>query len=81
MSDEGAFTWVLVPEYGAPIKWLIQRVDSLEQLMELAGLSCAETVQKTYPPSSHKKVLVIAGPGNQVGLPPSHHRSFAKLTG
>lgn len=38
--------------------------------MELAGLSCAETVQKTYPPTSHPKVLVVAGPGNQViGFP------------
>ena len=35
----------------------------LEQLMELAGLACAQTVQSVYPSHTHKKVLVAAGPG------------------
>jgi NAD(P)H-hydrate repair Nnr-like enzyme with NAD(P)H-hydrate epimerase domain len=40
---------------------------SLDQLMELAGLSVAETVYKTYPPSKSQRILVIAGPGNNGG--------------
>lgn len=36
--------------------------------MELAGLACAQTVARTYPAKSHKRVLVIVGPGNQVCL-------------
>lgn len=38
---------------------------TLEQLMELAGLSCAQTVQRLYPPHTHPKVLIAAGSGNQ----------------
>uniref|UniRef100_A0A8D8UD56 NAD(P)H-hydrate epimerase n=1 Tax=Cacopsylla melanoneura TaxID=428564 RepID=A0A8D8UD56_9HEMI len=38
---------------------------SVDQLMELAGLSCANIVAKTYP--KQKKVLVCAGPGNNGG--------------
>lgn len=34
--------------------------------MELAGLACAQTVARTYPAASYKRVLVIIGPGNQV---------------
>ncbi|KAJ9110971.1 hypothetical protein QFC20_002738 [Naganishia adeliensis] len=40
---------------------------SLDQLMELAGLACAQTVARTYPAKTYKKVLVIVGPGNQGG--------------
>ena len=40
---------------------------SVDQLMELAGLSVACSVYAEYPPSSHKRVLVIAGPGNNGG--------------
>ena len=40
---------------------------SVDQLMELAGLSVACSVHAEYPPSSHKRVLVIAGPGNNGG--------------
>lgn len=41
---------------------------SVEQLMELAGLSCAEAVYKTYPPTEKcKHVFVACGPGNQGG--------------
>lgn len=35
----------------------------LEQLMELAGLSCAQVIQKEYDSEKFKKVLVFAGPG------------------
>ncbi|KAM8818753.1 LOW QUALITY PROTEIN: NAD(P)H-hydrate epimerase-like [Rhynchonycteris naso] len=44
---------------------------SVDQLMELAGLSCATAIAKEYPPKSMSKnpptVLVICGPGNNGG--------------
>ncbi|GAA5953295.1 hypothetical protein JCM21900_004476 [Sporobolomyces salmonicolor] len=54
---------------------------SLDQLMELAGLSCAQAVAKLYPlgphlpldangvkqKRTHERVLVCCGPGNQGG--------------
>ncbi|SCW03972.1 LAFE_0H03092g1_1 [Lachancea fermentati] len=42
---------------------------TLEQLMELAGLSVAQAVQRQFPLSIyHKnKILVVAGPGNNGG--------------
>uniref|UniRef100_A0A8C5Y9E7 NAD(P)H-hydrate epimerase n=1 Tax=Microcebus murinus TaxID=30608 RepID=A0A8C5Y9E7_MICMU len=44
---------------------------SVDQLMELAGLSCATAVAKAYPPTSMSRspptVLVICGPGNNGG--------------
>jgi NAD(P)H-hydrate epimerase len=36
---------------------------SLDQLMELAGLSVASAYATVYPLSSHPRVLIIAGPG------------------
>lgn len=41
----------------------------LQQLMELAGLSCAQALAAAYPSSGSKrqKVLVCCGPGNQGG--------------
>ena len=35
--------------------------------MELAGLSSACAIHATYPPSSHRVVLVVVGPGNNGG--------------
>ncbi|XP_047410498.1 NAD(P)H-hydrate epimerase isoform X2 [Sciurus carolinensis] len=44
---------------------------SVDQLMELAGLSCATAIAKAYPPTSMARstptVLVICGPGNNGG--------------
>ena len=41
---------------------------SLDQLMELAGLSVASAVYKQYPPTPAKnKLLVLVGPGNNGG--------------
>jgi NAD(P)H-hydrate epimerase len=40
---------------------------SIDQLMELAGLSIASALQTVYPPASHRRVLVLAGPGNNGG--------------
>lgn len=33
----------------------------------VAGLSVAQSVRAEYPPSTHNRVLVIAGPGNNGG--------------
>lgn len=40
---------------------------SVDQLMELAGLSCATAVHRCFPPDRCNKVLVICGPGNNGG--------------
>lgn len=40
---------------------------SLDQLMELAGLACAQTLAKVYARDKHPRVLVCCGPGNQGG--------------
>ncbi|KAL5521026.1 hypothetical protein ACEPAG_8948 [Sanghuangporus baumii] len=40
---------------------------SIDQLMELAGLACAQTLAKVYPKATHSRVLVCCGPGNQGG--------------
>lgn len=40
---------------------------SIDQLMELAGLSVAEAVHLKYPPSTHPRVLCVCGPGNNGG--------------
>eukprot|EP00877_Chromochloris_zofingiensis_P011474 jgi/Chrzof1/6580/Cz19g01230.t1 len=40
---------------------------SVDQLMELAGLSVACSLSSEYPVDSHSRVLVIAGPGNNGG--------------
>lgn len=40
---------------------------SIDQLMELAGLSCAQAVFECYPPTKYPNILVACGPGNQGG--------------
>jgi len=40
---------------------------SLDQLMELAGLACAQTLAKVYGKDKYTRVLVCCGPGNQGG--------------
>ncbi|KAJ1640873.1 YjeF N-terminal domain-containing protein [Pavlovales sp. CCMP2436] len=40
---------------------------SLDQLMELAGLSVASAVEKHFPRDTHPRVLVVCGPGNNGG--------------
>ncbi|CAO3680792.1 unnamed protein product [Umbelopsis vinacea] len=40
---------------------------SVDQLMELAGLSVAQAIQKTYSTQKHPRVLVCCGPGNNGG--------------
>ncbi|KAF8905143.1 YjeF N-terminal domain-containing protein [Mucidula mucida] len=40
---------------------------SLDQLMELAGLACAQTLAKVYDNKGYNRVLVCCGPGNQGG--------------
>jgi NAD(P)H-hydrate repair Nnr-like enzyme with NAD(P)H-hydrate epimerase domain len=40
---------------------------SIDQLMELAGLSCASAIHKKYPLPSYRRVLIVCGPGNNGG--------------
>ncbi|KAG2057695.1 YjeF N-terminal domain-like protein [Suillus hirtellus] len=40
---------------------------SLDQLMELAGLACAQTLSTVYSKEKYPEVLVCCGPGNQGG--------------
>ena len=40
---------------------------SIDQLMELAGLSVASAIACEYAPRRFPRVLVIAGPGNNGG--------------
>ena len=40
---------------------------SIDQLMELAGLSVSQAVFKIHPPTAGKKILVVCGPGNNGG--------------
>ncbi|KAJ7143552.1 YjeF N-terminal domain-like protein [Mycena crocata] len=40
---------------------------SIDQLMELAGLACAQTLAKVYNADQFRRVLVCCGPGNQGG--------------
>ena len=40
---------------------------SVDQLMELAGLSVASAIAEEHSPRTHRRVLIIAGPGNNGG--------------
>lgn len=40
---------------------------SIDQLMELAGLSVASSILAEYPPSKCSRILIVAGPGNNGG--------------
>ncbi|KAI9464993.1 YjeF N-terminal domain-like protein [Lactarius psammicola] len=40
---------------------------SVDQLMELAGLACAQTLATVYDKEKYPRVLVCCGPGNQGG--------------
>ncbi|RAH75309.1 NADHX epimerase [Aspergillus aculeatinus CBS 121060] len=48
---------------------------SLDQLMELAGLSVSQAVYRIHPPSAGKNILVICGPGNngEHSIPTTYH--------
>ena len=37
---------------------------TLDVLVEVAGIACAEAIAAVYPPSSHRRALVLVGPGN-----------------
>lgn len=54
---------------------------SVDQLMELAGLSCAHAVAKCFPVETfNRRVLVVCGPGNNGGdgLVCARHLSLMK---
>lgn len=40
---------------------------SVDQLMELAGLSVASSIESVYPRPTYNKILVLCGPGNNGG--------------
>src|SRR5689334_7494455 len=40
---------------------------SIDQLMELAGLSVSQALFKLQPPSKGRRILVACGPGNNGG--------------
>ena len=40
---------------------------SVDELMELAGLSVASAIAAEHSPRSHPRILIIAGPGNNGG--------------
>jgi len=40
---------------------------SIDQLMELAGLACAQALATVYPRQKYSRVLIGCGPGNQGG--------------
>ncbi|KAF7845709.1 hypothetical protein BT93_L1038 [Corymbia citriodora subsp. variegata] len=40
---------------------------SIDQLMELAGLSVSQAIYKAHPPNSGKRILLACGPGNNGG--------------
>jgi len=40
---------------------------SIDQLMELAGLSVSQAVYRIHPPNKGRKILVACGPGNNGG--------------
>ncbi|PFH58577.1 hypothetical protein XA68_13479 [Ophiocordyceps unilateralis] len=40
---------------------------SIDQLMELAGLSVSQAVYRLHPPTKGRRVLVVCGPGNNGG--------------
>ncbi|XP_011191093.1 NAD(P)H-hydrate epimerase [Zeugodacus cucurbitae] len=80
-------------KYSATMKFLTQteaiKIDeelfneykfSVDQLMELAGLSCAHAIAKCYPTECFKRVLVCCGPGNNGGdgLVCARHLSLMK---
>jgi NAD(P)H-hydrate epimerase len=58
---------------------------SLDQLMELAGLACAQALATVYPvakgsTASNEKILVCCGPGNQGGDGLVAARHLSELT-
>ncbi|XP_017114303.1 NAD(P)H-hydrate epimerase [Drosophila elegans] len=55
---------------------------SVDQLMELAGLSCAHAVAKCFAAEKHPRILVCCGPGNNGGdgLVAARHLSLMGYT-
>lgn len=51
------------------VKLFNQYKFSVDQLMELAGLSCSHAIVKAFPVDKlkHNKILICCGPGNNGG--------------
>ncbi|CAI5520249.1 unnamed protein product [Closterium sp. Naga37s-1] len=66
--EEGALSYLGQAEAIAVDEALFSSLGfSVDQLMELAGLSCACAIYQEYPPSHFPSVLIICGPGNNGG--------------
>ncbi|KAG6830574.1 hypothetical protein H0H92_016025 [Tricholoma furcatifolium] len=52
---------------------------SLDQLMELSGLACAQALAKVYNWDKYPRVLVCCGPGNQGGDGLAAARTFRNV--
>ena len=59
--------WRLLPRPSKVLRCPFHAPTTDHQLMELAGLSCAQALYRTFPPTSHPRVIVCCGPGNQGG--------------
>ena len=73
MNASGAFS---LDQVHVIILLTRQSLTNPAQLMELAGLACAQTVEKVYRKDKYPRVLVCCGPGNQgrsiMQLPDDH---------
>ncbi|KAF5197685.1 Pyridoxine/pyridoxamine 5'-phosphate oxidase [Thalictrum thalictroides] len=67
-SDSSSVTYVSAKEAAEIDEILMGPLGfSVDQLMELAGLSVATSIAEVYKPSEYSRVLVICGPGNNGG--------------
>jgi hypothetical protein len=83
MSEQGAFS---LDQVGVELlisirgEHLLTIPPSTSQLMELAGLACAQSLAECYPKDKYGRVMVICGPGNQVGaVPPARPRGLGLM--
>lgn len=56
---------------------------SIDQLMELAGLSVAQSIYKAFPPKNYHNCVILCGPGNNGGdgLVAARHLKLFGYTG
>ncbi|KAF5195807.1 NAD(P)H-hydrate epimerase [Thalictrum thalictroides] len=68
ISDSSSVTYLSAKEAAEIDEILMGPLGfSVDQLMELAGLSVATSIAEVYKPSEYSRVLVICGPGNNGG--------------
>ncbi|PIA46505.1 hypothetical protein AQUCO_01500211v1 [Aquilegia coerulea] len=68
ISDSSSVTYLSAKEAAEIDEILMGPLGfSVDQLMELAGLSVATSIAEVYKPSEYSRILVICGPGNNGG--------------